>query len=82
VGQTRRQIVDQIHSIADWDNELANSLDKVDRDFKQRCEAVEERLQIPEDPETQPNYATKREMEEVLSRNPAMFYGRLQEIGE
>jgi hypothetical protein len=39
-------------------------------------------LQVLEDPETHPNYATKMELQEVLSRNPAMFDGGLSEIEE
>ena len=78
--QTRSQLVEQINSLGQRYGERLANVEKVERDFEQRQEAIETRLAILEDPENQPNYATKSELEEIVQRTRAMFDGRLQEI--
>jgi hypothetical protein len=55
-------------------------VEKVERDFETRQEAIDGRLVLLEDPENQPDYATKAQLAEIAQRTQAMFDGRLQEI--
>ncbi len=78
--QTRSQLVEQISSLGQRYGELLASVERVEREFEQRQEAIESRLSFLEDPENQPNYATKAELDDIVRRTQAMFDGRLQEI--
>jgi multidrug resistance efflux pump len=78
--QTRAHLVDQVQSLNERYDDLARNVERVDLDFRERIDAIEGRLEILENPEDPPNYATKAELAEVLTRTRAMFEGRLQEI--
>lgn len=78
--QARSQLADQISSIGQRYSELLSVVEKTGREFQQRQEAIESRLAVLEDPDNQPNYATKAELDEIVQRTQQMFDGRLQEI--
>ncbi|KAK8890858.1 hypothetical protein M9Y10_028057 [Tritrichomonas musculus] len=78
--QTRSQLADQISSLGQRYAELLTVVEKTDREFQQRQEAIEARLSALENPDNQPNYATKVELDEIVQRTQQMFDGRLQEI--
>lgn len=78
--QSRSHLVDQINSLGQRFIELLANVEKAERDFEQRQEAIESRLSVLEDPDNQPNYATKAELNDIIQRTQAMFDGRLQEI--
>ncbi|OHS93938.1 hypothetical protein TRFO_39868 [Tritrichomonas foetus] len=78
--QTRAQLADQIATLGQRYAELLASVEKTERDFIQRQEAIESRLSVLEDPDNQPNFASKSELDEIIQRTQQMFDGRLQEI--
>ena len=78
--QARSYLADQISSIGQRYSELLTVVEKTGREFQQRQEAIESRLAVLEDPDNQPNYATKAELDEIIQRTQQMFDGRLQEI--
>ena len=78
--QTRSKLADEISNLGQKYSDLITAIDKTEKDFQKRQESIEARLAALEDPDNQPSFATKAELDEVIKRTHQMFDGRLQEI--
>lgn len=78
--QTRTQLVDQMNQLGQKYNELLVDVEKLQGDFNDKSNDLEQKIAFFENPENRPNYATKKELNEVIQRTQMMFEGRLEEI--
>ena len=78
--QTRSQLAEQISQLSQRYSELTTNVDKLQREFHDKNEDVEDRIEFFENPSNRPNYATKKELNEVIQRTQEMFDGRFEEI--
>lgn len=78
--QTRSQLAEQINQISQRYTELTTSVERLQNDFRKKVDEVETRIEFFEAPENRPNYATKKELGDVIQRTQQMFDGRFEEI--
>lgn len=77
---TRSQLAEQISQISQRYTELTTSVEKLQNDFRKKVDEVDTRIEFFEAPENRPNYATKKELSDVIQRTQQMFDGRFEEI--
>ena len=78
--QTRSQLAEQINQLSQRYGELSSNVEKLQREFQNKSEDIEDRIEFFENPQNRPNYATKKELNEVIQRTQMMFDGRFEEI--
>jgi DNA repair exonuclease SbcCD ATPase subunit len=86
VEQTRAQILSEVARLDDRYRKLNEDLQRVEDEFRDRAQKIEAKLEQLEDPQNQPKFATREELEEAVGRTRQTFESTLsaieQQIGQ
>lgn len=78
--RARTQLVEQLESLSQRYSRAEKDAETLEKEFENRHDAIESKLMILEDPATQPNYATKKELQGTIQRTQELFESRIEEI--